>query len=261
MSTVTITIIGSSNSYDIAVLDRDGQEHSYSLNGVYTYQGQGVSVIYAHDFGTGQSIDVQITDPLNVIIDFDNPDNPGSGSDAPENWDPTYPDASSMPCGRITFIGDNASVRPTSLTCTVFDMGTEAGTTEIQIRGVSTYYRVWTYSGRADGDIQIEFPQISGYTLVADPQYRHVSDATYRYTGTLPSASRPTTEAKPYVYAGGAWKLADEKIWLGEWKEGVFHVLRAAGAIEEEPNTYGTTAIISNYTTEQNSHGTTVVIE
>lgn len=253
----TVTIKNYSGNFDAYIYFTNDAPEYISSSGTFTYYDT-VEYIWWTNMDDYTSGEYYPPDKENVVFDFETL---SGESDTPENWDPTYPDASSMPCGRITFVGDNASVRPTSLTCAVFDMGTEAGTTEIQIRGVSTYYRVWAYSGRADGDIQIEFPQISGYTLVADPQYRHVSDATYRYTGTLPNTGGSTTEAKPYVYTGGTWKLADEKIWLGEWKEGVFHVLRAAGVIEEEPNTYGTTAIISNYTTEQNSHGTTVVID
>lgn len=256
----TVTIKNYSGNFDATIyFTNDAPEYIYT-NGTFTYSDT-VEYIWWTNMDDYTSGEYYPPDKENVFFNFKTL----SGEEEEATvWDPTYPNASSQLCGRVTFVGDNASVRPTSITGAVFEQGNESGSAMITVKGISTYYTIYHSGSWSDGDLSFEFPNIPNYTLTTNPEnstYKFAKDATYRYTGTLPSTSRSTTEAKPYIYIGGAWKLADEKIWLSEWKEGVFHVLRAAGAIEEEQNAYGTTAIISNYTTEQNSHGTTVVIE
>lgn len=67
-------------------------------------------------------------------------------------------------------------------------------------------------------------------------------------------------ETTAYVFKNGVWQKALVYNCLNnKWSPAEFKVYSATSH-EEEPNEYGTTAIISNYTTEQNNYGTTVVI-
>lgn len=200
--TVTVIIMGSTGNDDIMVYDYDGSSHSFTGNGTFTYIGEGVSDAYGNDFTTGLAATIDKSDPFNVKIIF------GDG---------TVPDLSLH--GTITFVRDSESMRPSSITATHWSTGSEVGPVELPIKGATTRYSYG--SNYYDGDENLVFPEIDGYTLTATPgndYYCNEKDVTYRsdkasYVFTLcdersnPDDHKPSTIYLRVTYADNVTEL------------------------------------------------------
>jgi hypothetical protein len=184
--TVTVTIDGYSNNYDVVVTDKDDSTHYYYSNGTYTYKGLGAASVQAYDIAKGQTGTVDISDPLNIKVQFS-----------------TSADGLS---GTIRFIGaPSADVIPSTITCRYFSTGTEGDPVTLNITGSTTEY---SYGENiVDGDCALIFPELSGWILTTNPgneEYSNVKNATYTYDGLQ------WVTHVPYIFKDGQWVKYNE---------------------------------------------------
>ena len=262
--TVTVTVSGTSGNNDIVVVDKDGSTHTFSSNGIHTYEGTGVDQVYAYDFGLNESGTVDIIDPFNVTITFGN--------------------------GLVNYTV-NVNIDFTSFDFSESIVSWWISNEEAGYTGDDIFNPTSDYSN----SISIELPpdykfQISGYPEDLTPVINKTAEGTqinYSITwsnGETPDV--PTSGNTTYIYTNGTWRATATYIYTnGVWREVTWRIYSDANTVdsailgkavlgemrlgkpggdvvfEEEQNDYGTTVIMNSYTTEPNDHGTTVVIE
>lgn len=237
----TINISGLSNNYNVNYTTLEGAESSFTSNGTYTVVGT-VTINRAYDNGFSETGVVSYEDNNVINIEF--------RKDRRVDVFLVQQYESYM---REPFVSTILTINFSNGQSQSITLNYNRNGPDMEATGVATH----TYTNAT-----VTSYYVFGKTYTTG--ITNGNDASISNVVELIDLG-PWRQVIPYIYLNGQWvKYEDTRLYNGGWKKATWRIYSDASATEgyeEEPNAYGTTAIISNYTTEQNSYGTTVVIE